>query len=47
MPEVETSQVLTGKEIKATAKLTAEPEKSGFEVFIITKSEPRQEDKVC
>ena len=42
MPEAETSQVLTGAEIKSLISImTAEPKRCGFEVFIITKSEPR------
>lgn len=42
MAEAETRTELTGQEIKSLiSEMTAEPEMCGFEVFMITKSEPR------
>ena len=42
MPDAERRQELTGKDIKELiTSMTAAPEKCGFEVFVITKSEPR------
>ena len=42
MSDVENRQELTGNDIKELiASMTAAPEKCGFEVFVITKSEPR------